>query len=91
MLMAGLQEEVAQLTDAHGWGAEPMKGIGYREWQLFFEGSQDLITTRDRIVSATANLAKRQRTWFKRNSDIVWCHDLQHIVEQGIAFVNNPV
>jgi tRNA dimethylallyltransferase len=72
MLAAGLEQEVKSLADRYGWEAEPMKGIGYREWQAYFSGGQSLEETRQRIVSATNNLAKRQRTWFKRNPDIQW-------------------
>jgi tRNA dimethylallyltransferase len=72
MLAAGLEQEVKSLADKYGWELEPMKGIGYREWQQYFAGTHTLEQTRDRIISATNNLAKRQRTWFKRGPDIQW-------------------
>jgi tRNA dimethylallyltransferase len=72
MLAAGLEQEVKQLADRYGWGVEPMKGIGYQQWQDYFAGGQSLEETRQRIISATNGLAKRQRTWFKRNPDIKW-------------------
>lgn len=72
MLVAGLETEVKRLSEEYGWNAEAMKGIGYREWREYFEGTQSLEETRLRIISATKNLAKRQRTWFKRNPDITW-------------------
>lgn len=72
MLDGGLEHEVAHLAEQYGWEVEPMKGIGYREWQDYFLGSQDISLTRGRIVSATMGLAKRQRTWFKRNPEIQW-------------------
>lgn len=75
MLAAGLEAEVKKLADQYGWQAEAMKGIGYREWHDYFEGNQSLETTRERIISATKNLAKRQRIWFKRNPDIFWGSD----------------
>ena len=72
MLVAGLEPEVKSLADKYGWETEPMKGIGYREWQDYLAGGQSLEQTRQRIIRATNNLAKRQRTWFKRNPDIHW-------------------
>ncbi len=72
MIHAGLEREVKDLAGKYGWGVEPMKGIGYREWQPYFEGKQSLEQTQERIVSSTMNLAKRQRTWFKRNKDMDW-------------------
>jgi tRNA dimethylallyltransferase len=72
MLAAGLEREVKNLADQYGWDIEPMKGIGYREWQDYFAGDQTLEATRQRIISSTMNLAKRQRTWLKRSPDIQW-------------------
>ncbi|MBX4201724.1 tRNA (adenosine(37)-N6)-dimethylallyltransferase MiaA [Candidatus Saccharibacteria bacterium] len=81
MLADGLEKEVKQLSVKYGWEAEPMKGIGYREWQNYFNGSQSLEETRQRIISATNNLSKRQRTWFKRNRDINWFSDSNQAYE----------
>lgn len=72
MIKAGLQQEVKALADKHGWDAEPMKGVGYRQWREYFEGHQTIDETRQRIISATMGLAKRQRTWFKRSQNIHW-------------------
>jgi tRNA dimethylallyltransferase len=72
MLKAGLEEEVGKLSKMYGWEAEPMKGIGYREWREYFAGEQTLEQTKQRIISASLGLAKRQRTWFKRNKKINW-------------------
>lgn len=80
MLAAGLEAEVASLAQRYGWQTEPMKGIGYREWQPYFQpepgSKQDLEQTKMRIVSASMGLAKRQRTWFKRNDRIHWLQRL---------------
>lgn len=88
MFESGLQSEVAQLAKQFGWNAEPMKGIGYCEWQEYFEGSQTLQETRDRIIKATMDLAKRQRTWFKRNSSIQWVYDPSSAVALTTTFLN---
>jgi tRNA dimethylallyltransferase len=72
MLAGGLEEEVRLLAEKYGWDIEPMKGIGYREWRGYFEGRSNLDETRQRIVSSTLGLAKRQRTWFKRDENIQW-------------------
>lgn len=72
MVEAGLEAEVRQLAERYGWNCEGLKGIGYQEWQDYFLGSQNLHVTKQRIVTNTARLAKRQRTWFKRNKSIHW-------------------
>lgn len=85
MLAAGLEQEVKQLADKYGWEVEPMKGIGYQQWHEYFDGKQTLEQTRQRIISATNNLAKRQRTWFKRNSNIIWFNN----AEEAYAYLTN--
>lgn len=72
MFRSGLKHEVRELADTYGWGVEAMKGIGYREFYEYFEGEQSLSETKRKITKDTLELAKRQRTWFKRNRYIRW-------------------
>lgn len=72
MLQAGLEAEVKKLVERFGWGCEALRAIGYSEWKGYFEGHQSLHETRQKMVKDTLDLAKRQRTWFKRNKSIQW-------------------
>lgn len=72
MLAAGLEQEVAGLSKRYGWDCEALKGVGYAQWKDYFEGRQTLPETRQKVIKATLDLAKRQRTWFKRNKSIQW-------------------
>jgi tRNA dimethylallyltransferase len=72
MLATGLEEEVRGLVERYGWDCEALKGVGYAQWHGYFEGRQTVQETRQKIVKATLNLAKRQHTWFKRNKSIQW-------------------
>lgn len=79
MLEAGLEAEVRGLSERYGWQCEALKGVGYAQWHGYFEGSEDatgqsqsLQETRQKIIKATLDLAKRQRTWFKRNKSVHW-------------------
>lgn len=72
MLKSGLEQEVQGLALEYGWDCEALKGVGYAQWKNYFLGSQTLIETRQKIIKATLDLAKRQRTWFKRNKSIHW-------------------
>jgi tRNA dimethylallyltransferase len=72
MFNKGLIEEVLHLKGKYGWDIEPMRGIGYLEFQEYFNGTQTLDETKNRIIASTLQLAKRQRTWFKRNNNIQW-------------------
>lgn len=72
MFAAGLVDEVQRLSVQYGWNVEPMKGIGYRELRPYFMGEADLASVRETICANTMKLAKKQRTWFKRNPHIQW-------------------
>jgi tRNA dimethylallyltransferase len=68
----GLQKEVRDLSQTYGWRCEGMKGVGYAQWMDYFSGRRSLEETKAEIVKATLDLAKKQRTWFKRNKSIHW-------------------
>lgn len=72
MLEQGLEQEVSGLAEAYGWDCEALKAVGYSQWKDYFLGDQNLEQTRQLIIKATRDLAKRQRTWFKRNKSIQW-------------------
>ncbi|HZL08310.1 MAG TPA: tRNA (adenosine(37)-N6)-dimethylallyltransferase MiaA [Candidatus Dormibacteraeota bacterium] len=72
MLAVGLEAEVKGLADHYGWDCEALKGVGYAQWRGYFSGTQNLAETRQKIIKANLDLAKRQRTWFKRNKSIQW-------------------
>lgn len=94
MLSRGLELEVERLYLRYGWDCEALKGIGYSEWRLYFEGKQTIEITRQRIVKDTLSLAKRQRTWFKRNKSIHWYAttvNYSDIDEKVTTFLNKNV
>ena len=66
MMEQGLEEEARML-----YGNEKAKGttcfqaIGYKEFEKFFSGEEDLNETADRIKLGSRHYAKRQLTWFR--------------------------
>ncbi|GAC1501356.1 MAG: tRNA (adenosine(37)-N6)-dimethylallyltransferase MiaA [Candidatus Saccharimonadales bacterium] len=74
MINNGLEAEVMRLSQQYGWDCEALKGIGYAQWQGYLKGSQTMQQTKESIIKATLDLAKRQRTWFKRNKSIQWIY-----------------
>lgn len=88
MIAQGLESEVKHLADEYGWGCEALKGIGYQEWKAYFEGDQNIEQTKERIIKDTLALAKRQRTWFKRNKDIHWICKQDEAVDLITTFLN---
>jgi tRNA dimethylallyltransferase len=92
MLAAGLEDEVRDLAERYGWDCEALKGIGYAQWRDYFSGGQSLPETRQKIIKATFDFAKRQRTWFKRNKSIHWFTtpvNLEQIVDSVTTFLED--
>lgn len=75
MITDGLIEEVKTLGECYGWDNEAMSGIGYRFIGEYLRGEIDLAEAKRRFVQGDLSLAKRQRTWFKRNKNIHWVPD----------------
>lgn len=72
MIEQGLAGEVEKIVEQYGWDCEGLKAVGYREWQEHFLGKKSLEKTKFEIIKDTKYLAKKQRTWFKRNKSIHW-------------------
>jgi tRNA dimethylallyltransferase len=70
MIEAGLVEETAGLMAS--WGDTASRAVGYPEMAKVVAGEWDLATARRRAVDATTALARRQRTYFRRDPRIEW-------------------
>jgi tRNA dimethylallyltransferase len=70
MVEQGLEEEVRSLVPQFHLNA--LQTVGYQEWLSYFEEKQ----TKEAIVNAiqqnTRHYAKRQMTWFKKDTSIQW-------------------
>jgi len=73
MLAGGWMEEVRGLMDSglpeH---AKPFDFIGYRELRGVLRGEKKLEETRLAIQQATRRYAKRQLTWFRKETSVHW-------------------
>lgn len=65
MMKEGLFEEVKELASENIFP----KGIGYREWQAYFQKEKNMDEVIEEIKKNTRHLAKRQATWFKNQMD----------------------
>jgi tRNA dimethylallyltransferase len=76
MLKVGLIDEVLALREQlrqmglSDWA--PLRSVGYNEVQNFLDGKLEKDELESTIVTSTMQLAKRQMTWFKRDSEIQW-------------------
>jgi tRNA dimethylallyltransferase len=88
MVDRGLTDEVRQLGAKYGWDNEPMKAPGYRAFRDYIEDRVTLESAKERFMRNDLQLAKKQRTWFKRNSAIHWLNnpvDAQELVTNFLA------
>ncbi len=76
MLDAGLESEVRGLLD-NGVDADAssMRMIGYRQMLEYIRGEIDADRMREKGVVATRQLAKRQLTWLRNQSNLLWWVD----------------
>jgi tRNA dimethylallyltransferase len=72
MFDSGLVEEATQLVEAYGFDCRPLTSLGYAQAVAVIRGEM----SRDDAVAACAqghrNYAKRQLTWFRKDSQIRW-------------------
>lgn len=82
MLAAGLVDEVRGLSRRHPPDCPPFRALGYKEVLAMLRGEADLAATRERIQRHSRQFAKRQLTWFRKETDIHWlpADDLAAIV-----------
>jgi len=73
MFAAGLVDEVRTLL-ASGCPADVkgLKTIGYQEVMAYLRGDCDLPTAIELVKRNSRRYAKRQMTWFRRDSSIIW-------------------
>lgn len=95
-------DERARMMFERGWveetkkllvdGADPdwpgMKTLGYPEVIALIKGTSTLDATVTRVVELTRQYAKRQITWFKKETDVTWLRgDASGILESAFTLV----
>jgi tRNA dimethylallyltransferase len=73
MLAAGWQAEVTSLLAAsRSDTAKPFDFLGYKELRAVLRSEMSLEGARAAIQQSTRRYAKRQQTWFRRESNVTW-------------------
>ena len=94
MFDEGLVDEVQGLLD-RGFrkGVTAPQAIGYKEVVDALEGRCTFEEAKDAIKTATHRYAKRQRTWFRKDSRIKWINatrlNFDDITCQALSFIDN--
>lgn len=72
MLDAGLEKEAIGLANKYGFDSPGLNTICYKEWRPYFAGEQTFEELKQKLYADTWQYARRQKTWFKRDSNIKW-------------------
>jgi tRNA dimethylallyltransferase len=82
MVDGGFIEELQALRERPGLVADcsAMRSVGYRQFWQHLDGEYELDEARDRALFATRQLAKRQITWLRSETDVF----LQNPLEAGV-------
>ncbi len=84
MIAAGLEQEA--LNVYHLKHLNSLNTVGYKEWFEFFDGK---ISTREEVAALikrnTRHYAKKQLTWFNRDSSIRWFHPDDHDIFTSLS------
>ncbi|MCK8606593.1 tRNA (adenosine(37)-N6)-dimethylallyltransferase MiaA [Apilactobacillus ozensis] len=72
MIKNNLEEEARWLYEQGGNNIPAGKGIGYREFYLYFDNDITLDEVIENIQKDSRHYAKRQLTWFRNKMDVTW-------------------
>jgi tRNA dimethylallyltransferase len=84
MIALGWLEEVQYLQAKYGSDLPLLQTLGYKEIQQYLSGQFSLSEAIDQTVLHTRQFAKRQRTWFRSDSQIEWFEVAQTILIESI-------
>lgn len=87
MVEAGAVDEVARLGARYHWQGEALKGNIYRIFRGVKSGDKPLAEAIDELVRSDMALAKRQMTWFRRHSHIVWSENPDELYRRVDTFL----
>ena len=92
MMERGWLDEVRALTKIGGsFTAKAFDFIGYRELRRVLHGEMELAEARAAIQQSTRRYAKRQMTWFRRETGVHWLAGFGHepkIQQQALEYVH---
>ena len=72
MVEMGIIDETKNLIAKHGRIGNIVDTIGYKEILTYLDGQATLVEALDKLKQHSRNYAKRQLTWFRKNSEIKW-------------------
>jgi len=88
MIKNGVIEETEKLACKYGWEIAALRSTEYKAFHQYIEARIPLEAAKALCVHNDLRLAKRQRTWFKRNKSIHWICKKAEAVDLITTFLN---
>lgn len=88
MIAKGLFQEVRALRERYGINATAMTAIGYQEITRFMDGQWSAEEAVEQIKRHTKQYAKRQMTWWRKDTRVVWIEETDEAVSRAKTFLN---
>ncbi|WP_024544548.1 tRNA (adenosine(37)-N6)-dimethylallyltransferase MiaA [Picosynechococcus sp. NKBG15041c] len=89
MVDQGLVAEVERLGQKYGWDLPLLNTLGYAEFRDYIQGRDTLAGAIANTALHTRQFAKRQRTWFRANSDIHWLDNTApDLLDQALKLIS---
>lgn len=82
-LNAGLVDEVRVIVARYGPDAPGLQAIGYRDVFPLLRGEATREETRERVIRATWQYARRQMTWLRREPRVVWVNSQEDALKKS--------
>lgn len=79
MIKNGIIEETEFFLKHNFSNWAPLSSVGYKETLQFLRENKTKDWLCDRIIQSTMKLIKKQKTWFKRDSSVLWSDQQVHI------------
>jgi tRNA dimethylallyltransferase len=88
MISEGLESEVTALRDSKYQTV--LNTVGYKEWEMFFNGIETKEAVIEKIKQNSRNYAKRQLTWMNQYEDLTALNPYSErsLLNQLLTFVN---
>jgi len=86
MLENGLIEEAKRVFELYGENSTALQAIGYKELLPYLRGECTLGQAADVIKLETRRYAKRQLSWFRRDSRIRWINMSEPVCFESLVF-----
>lgn len=90
MLENGLLDEVSSLSAQYSADLPAMQAPAYKAFLPHLAGQCSLQQAQQDFATYDRQLAKKQRTWFKRNNSIHWLTDPSQAAQLVAKFLNTP-